>query len=912
MNDKDELSRRRFLKTVGASVPALKVVMSGTTAYCASDVDWSFLIKTGKFGPVDLSSYYCASSAEFGSRPLAKGLSGDCSRDGFIRMPAGKQNFRGIPFLLGKEDIHKKSWLALSTSLDSWTRSSLLIPFGKRLGFLCLAQFCDWDEGLEDYPGVPAPSPEKLGQVLAEVAFVYEDGEEKSFPIRRRFEANAPSTPWGFLSYASRPYLEDSPRKLTDPLERGTEWGGLQYGYWDNNYPEGPDGRPLPQLWICAIENPEPMKIVKCFRLKATDKDPLVICGITAFSGKENPLRYQRLSVYELALPESVAYNPDRWRLDVDLGVIVRIYRLPHFDSKKWLASDRKGLGEREKNDWDGNHLFIEMAASSEATLMLSDLATSKKYGFDLRQLASGGELDARPGGVGLRLLEPQKSSLHVQVLDSLTRQPTPVRISFRAPDGRYIPPYGHRREINTGLFQDYGGDVKILDSCFAYVDGSFQIELPAGEVFVEIVKGFEYEPIRQKLKVLPGQRDLQLEIRRAENFSEKGWITADVHVHFISPSTALLEGQAEGLNFVHLLAAQWGDLFSNVGDLSHKSLASHDGRTIVLMGTENRQHILGHIGLLGGKGSPVFPMSADGPEESPIGDPVWTSLADWADRCREREGLAVAVHFPKPLGEIAADIVLGKIDAVEMYPYSDDPFNTFRFQEWYKYLNCGYRLPAVGGTDKMQAAVPVGANRTYAYLGQDEFNMANWARAVRGGNTFMTTGPLLLFQVDGRVPGKEIALGKGGGTLDVLAEARSFAPFHRLEIIWNGCVVAAKEERLGVKIMVLKERIRVPGSGWLAARCSSRLNPTADQLAIAAHTSPVYVRVPGEELKSKSDLAYMLSLIEGAQVWIETLATRPELGQFLRIRKLFQDAHAHLNRRLQPLKAYKQDPPQR
>ena len=195
----------------------------------------------------------------------------------------------------------------------------------------------------------------------------------------------------------------------------------------------------------------------------------------------------------------------------------------------------------------------------------------------------------------------------------------------------------------------------------------------------------------------------------------------------------------------------------------------------MVLMGTENRQHILGHLGLLGMHGSPEFPLSADGPEESSIGDPLWTSLADWADRCREREGVAIAVHFPKPLGEIAADIVLGKIDAVEMYPYAADCFDTFRFQEWYRYLNCGYRLPAVGGTDKMQAAVPVGANRTYAYLGHEEFSMERWAQAIRQGNTFMTTGPLLLLQVDGRKPGEEITVKQGGGTMDVLAEASSF-----------------------------------------------------------------------------------------------------------------------------------------
>ncbi len=494
MKVKNNLTRRGFLKTVGVSVPTLKVLLSGTTASGGPDTDWSLLMKTGKFSPVDLSRYYSASPAEFGPRQLAKDLSGDSMQDGIIRTLGGKQNFRGMPFLLGKEGIHEKSWLVLSTSLDSWTRQSLDIPLGERVRFLCFAQFCDWDEGLLDLPRAPAPSPEKLGQVLAEVTLVYEDGKEKSLPIRRRFEANSPTTGWGFLSYGSRPFLADAPRKLTDPLKKGTEWGGLQFGYWDNNYPVGPDGRPLPQLWICAIENPEPAKIVRAVLLKAKDKDPLVICGMTVFNGKENPLRYQRLSIYRVTLPEPLVDNQDRWSLDVDLGVIVRTYMLPNFDPKKWLASARMGIGERERKDPDVKHLYIEIAASSDATLLLFDQKTSKQYSFDLIQVIPGQEMEAKPQGARIEFLEPKKSSLQVQVLDSSTHQPTPVRISFRSPQGRYIPPYGHRYEINTGLFQDYGGDLKLLDSCFAYVDGNFRIELPAGEVFVEITKGFEYQ----------------------------------------------------------------------------------------------------------------------------------------------------------------------------------------------------------------------------------------------------------------------------------------------------------------------------------------------------------------------------------------------------------------------------------
>jgi hypothetical protein len=68
-----------------------------------------------------------------------------------------------------------------------------------------------------------------------------------------------------------------------------------------------------------------------------------------------------------------------------------------------------------------------------------------------------------------------------------------------------------------------------------------------------------------------------------------------------------------------------------------------------------------------------------------------------------------VAVHFPLPYAEVAADIVAGRIEAIELQalgPGASGP----SVREWYRFLNCGYRLPVVGGTDKMSAEIPLGA----------------------------------------------------------------------------------------------------------------------------------------------------------------------------------------------------------
>jgi hypothetical protein len=164
---------------------------------------------------------------------------------------------------------------------------------------------------------------------------------------------------------------------------------------------------------------------------------------------------------------------------------------------------------------------------------------------------------------VRVEVLTPAHTWVHGQIVDATTARPTLARLHFRAVGGRYLPPYSHRHEVNDNWFEDYGGDLKLGSTQCAYVDGQFQVELPVGEIYVEIAKGFEYRPVRQRLTITPAQRELVLPLERPLDWRSQGWVTADTHVHFISPQTAWLEAQAEGVNLVNLLASQWGDLFT-------------------------------------------------------------------------------------------------------------------------------------------------------------------------------------------------------------------------------------------------------------------------------------------------------------------------------------------------------------
>ena len=144
------------------------------------------------------------------------------------------------------------------------------------------------------------------------------------------------------------------------------------------------------------------------------------------------------------------------------------------------------------------------------------------------------------------------------------------------------------------------------------------------------------------------------VELEKVLPWRERGWVTADTHVHFLSPMSALLEGAAEGVNVVNLLASQWGELMTNVGDFDGRTTwgsreAGGDGEYLVRVGTENRQHVLGHISLLGYSGRIIAPMTTGGPDESALGDPIEILLTEWARQCKAagRPGRPAALSQP-------------------------------------------------------------------------------------------------------------------------------------------------------------------------------------------------------------------------------------------------------------------------
>jgi hypothetical protein len=215
--------------------------------------------------------------------------------------------------------------------------------------------------------------------------------------------------------------------------------------------------------------------------------------------------------------------------------------------------------------------------------------------------------------------------------------------------------------------------------------------------------------------------------------------------------------------------------------------------------------------------------------------------------------------------------IATGRTDAIEMI-VQRPAFH----REYYGYLNGGYRIPLVGGTDKMTAEVPVGIYRTYAKLGDEEFTYDAWCRAVRAGRTFLSGGPMLRFEVDGHAPGDTVRI-SGPGTVTVSAVAESIFPLGTLEVVLNGEVVASSDGNSSARRLELDTDVLVEESSWVVARCGgphywdgpSHRGPW--ERRIFAHTSPVYVTL-GDGAWSRFDPEHVGAMLAMIEAGIERL----------------------------------------
>ncbi|MCP4642085.1 MAG: CehA/McbA family metallohydrolase [bacterium] len=792
--------------------------------------------------------------------------------------PSGDCTLWGIPFRVGKAAV--------------LTDKAVSVPVDRlRARWLVFMHTADVKRQTVNEDGFISPTRGhgRLGETVARYVIRYEDGSEVSHDVRRRHQIGMVSRGWGENCFECVHHR--MPRAIQPPHERchpspGVPWGQAQTRAMN------PDAGPW-NNWLWAWENPYPKKPIAGLRFEPVS-GCVIVSAVSAGNVASLPLRWERRRKAVVRLQRGEPFDPaidesgQPTQIQLDLGRVISAQPRLVYPDADWARTSNNALPKTRDRE-----VIIEYTAHPEARLHVGERSCR------VATLAEG-----RKAG-SVTPVAPSAQRVRLRVVDKEGGAPVTVKLHVHGEAGEYLAPVDRHRIPNPAWFEDYSADFSHADTHHCtYIPGECTIDLPVGRVYVEISKGFEIKPLRKVVDVKPGTRRLSFSVSRVLPWRDKGWVSADTHVHFLSPPTAGLEGAGEGVNVVNLLASQWGELMTNVGDFDGKTTfgsreAGGDGEYLVRVGTENRQHVLGHISLIGYQGNIIAPMTTGGADESALGDPVDVLLLEWARQCHQQGGLVVLPHFPNPRAEHAAAVVSGDIDAVEMTSWGDlysgiDPYS---LSDWYRYLNCGYFVPAVGGTDKMAASTAVGTVRTYAKLRKNlEFTFDAWMDAVRAGETFVTYGPLLEFSVEGRPAGAQIDMSAKGGTVDVeWAVASVTTPMTRVDLVVNGEI--RESRRVRRKDDAGSWRVKVARSAWMALLV--RGQHAGMREIVAAHSSPVMVRVAGSPFFAAADAVTILDQIEGAVAYLDTVGTRAETKRYRQMRMLLTSAHRKLHNRL-------------
>ncbi|MEO7652895.1 MAG: CehA/McbA family metallohydrolase, partial [Bryobacteraceae bacterium] len=370
--------------------------------------------------------------------------------------------------------------------------------------------------------------------------------------------------------------------------------------------------------------------------------------------------------------------------------------------------------------------------------------------------------------------------------------QPAAARVYLTGSDGLSYAPRGASSRI-TAMSAEY----------FFHADGTFDIEMPAGETLLEATRGPEYKLTTQRLMLEPLKpAEVTLRLERWTHLAGKGYWSADAHIHAnytsphhqaIEPRDVRLQAAGEDLNYANMMVANSGGAF--IHDRQYFEGRPHRLSTaanFIYWNEENRSSAWGHMCFLGltrlvepfYNGFRNTPFWEDYPPNYPLAKQVL------------EQGGAVSYAHPGmapnfeggSIKELPVDLALGLQSAMDVLSNSDEKATT---EMWYRLLNCGFRVPISAGTDSFTNVTDhytAGGGRVYVLAGQS-FDYAAWLDGFRKGRSFASNGPAISLKVDDKQPGDDIRM-DAPRDVTVQANVTSQVPLDTVDVLVNGRTV--------------------------------------------------------------------------------------------------------------------------
>jgi TolB protein len=449
---------------------------------------------------------------------------------------------------------------------------------------------------------------------------------------------------------------------------------------------------------------------------------------------------------------------------------------------------------------------------------------------------------------------------LRVQIHDESGR-PLPARVHLKAADGRAYAPAGSWYRADWMMFDHMDRDEG--EYHYFHTSGEFDLDLPPGRTKLAFSKGFEYLPLEREIEITPGKTEsLTVSLSRLDNLPARGWWDGDNHFHmnyagvyFNTPERLLQQGEAEDIHVLNNLICNKEQRIPDIAHFRGAPDPASNSARILYFNQEYHPPFWGHSTFLNLTQHVIIPDYVG--YQNTIVDSLYPPNTEPFRIVREEGGLAGYAHGAGP--GFAADLALENVDFVEA--------NSMEAMEpLYRAWNCGYRVVASAGEDafpNFYRSYIIGSNRVYVNTGP-KLDYRKWISDMRAGRSFVTSGPLVFFDVAGKQPGDEIRLPEGSHEVTANIEVESITPVERVEVLFNNRVVAQEEPSGRPAKLKLRKTLTVDRSGWFAVRVRAGYarHPIRRPYPFAA-TMPVWVTAGGRPVRSREDAEHFVGWID-------------------------------------------------